>query len=351
MKILLNANYDHPLNQGGVSTFNRNIVKIFGERLSVLCYKTNKKRIHTQNFENIIEIYNINSFIKKIDNKILKNHLLYYTYIKNLKKIKPDVIIMNEPKDLKAINNENVKKILVQHMDYNIYIKYYYKGIHDLLIEKTKEEVDFFICLSEYNKKRFMKELNFPEKKIKVIRHMSEIEIKKDKKIKNKNLIMIARLENNSKRFDLAIKAMKKLSDFNLKIYGDGDKKFLKDIIKENNIKNVYLCGSTNQVKEKLDESGIYIMTSDYEGYPISLIEAMRRGLPIVLRNTFDAAPDIIKNNGILLKKKWNEDKFIEAVIKIYNNYEYYSENSKKLGERYNFEVIRKEWENLIKEL
>ena len=91
-------------------------------------------------------------------------------------------------------------------------------------------------------------------------------------------------------------------------------------------------------------------MTSDSEGYPISTIEAMRRGLPIVLRNTFDSASDIVIDNGVLLEKDWNEDKFVEAVRKIYDNYEYYSENSKKLGERHSSEVIKKEWDKLLME-
>lgn len=92
-------------------------------------------------------------------------------------------------------------------------------------------------------------------------------------------------------------------------------------------------------------------MTSDYEGYPITLIEAMRRGLPLVLRNTFEAAEDIVIDNGVLLNKEWNEDKFAEAVRKIYDNYEYYSENSKRLGARHNLEVIKKEWDKLFKEV
>ena len=91
-------------------------------------------------------------------------------------------------------------------------------------------------------------------------------------------------------------------------------------------------------------------MTSDYEGYPITLIEAMRRGLPIILRNTFDSAQDIVIDNGILLEKEWNENKFVEAVKKVYDNYEYYSENSKKLGKRHNFEIIKKEWDKLLME-
>ena len=92
-------------------------------------------------------------------------------------------------------------------------------------------------------------------------------------------------------------------------------------------------------------------MTSDYEGYPITDIEAMRRGLPIVLRNTFDSAPDIVQDNGILLDKEWDEDKFVEAVKKVYDNYEYYSKNSLKMGKRHDFEVIKKEWDKLFNNL
>ena len=92
-------------------------------------------------------------------------------------------------------------------------------------------------------------------------------------------------------------------------------------------------------------------MTSDNEGYPISTIEAMRRGLPIILRNTFEAAQDIVIDNGILLEKEWNEDNFIEVVRKVYNNYEFYSENSIKLGKRYDFKKIDNEWQNLVKDL
>ena len=92
-------------------------------------------------------------------------------------------------------------------------------------------------------------------------------------------------------------------------------------------------------------------MTSEYEGYPISTIEAMMRGLPIILRNTFESAPDIVQNNGILLDKEWDEDKFVEAVYKIYQNYDYYSKNAIEMGKRHTFETIKNKWLNFIKEV
>ena len=261
--------------------------------------------------------------------------------------LKSDVVILNWANEIKYVSRK-AKKILVQHINYEKYLKIYFNN--DVkLIEKCKKELDYFVFLSEYDKERFVKELNFPREKAVVIRHTCGMQICEKSKLKNKKLIMVCRLDNKHKRIDLAIHAMKKLQDFKLNIYGDGeDREYLENIIKENNLKNVILHGGTNQVKEKLDENGIFIMTSDYEGYPISTIEAMRRRLPIVLRNTFDAAPDIVQDNGILLDKEWNENKFVEAVRKIYDNYEHYSENSIKMGKRHDFEVIKKEWDKLL---
>ena len=351
MKILFIAEGCHPATQGGIQTFGRVLKKIYKKDLSFLAYAT-PKREKIFIVEDVIEIFTINIF-GKILNKLLKNKIRNYLIKREIERINPEICILRSPQNLKLIKNKNIKKILVQHTNFDIYIysNDYYGG-NDNLIDLSKNQLNYFIFLSKYDKERFLEELNFPVEKAKVIRHSCEIELLKEKKEKNKELIMITRLDNKYKRFDLVIKAMKKLPEFNLRIYGDGpDKKLLKNLIKEYQLKNVFLCGGTNKVKEKLDEAGIFVMTSDNEGYPISTIEAMRRGLPIILRNTFEAAQDIVIDNGILLEKEWNEDNFIEVVRKVYNNYEFYSENSIKLGKRYDFKKIDNEWQNLVKDL
>ena len=348
MKILLNTGYDHPLNQGGVSTFNRNIINIFSEEeLIVLAYYSSKLKLFDNNIKNLIEIYPQNRLFRSIDARVFKYKIRKYLTKKNIERINPRVCIFNSPNDLEIIKDNNkIKKILVQHINFDKYLEIYKKDRDNL--GRIIGSIDYFICLSEYDKKRFSSELDISLEKFKVIRHMSTIEMKNEKKEKNKVLIMIARLHNEQKRFDLAIKAMKKLPDFILEIYGDGDKNLLKEIINKNGIENVKLCGPTNKIKEKLDEAGIFVMTSDYEGYPMALIEAMRRALPLILRDTFDSAKDIVIDNGVLLEKEWNEDKFIEAVNKVYANYEFYSENSKKMGERHSFNIIKQKWNELF---
>lgn len=347
MKILFLADGCHPATQGGIQTFGRALKKMFEKNLIFLSYYTKNKKIFKVN--DVIEILSSNIIFRLID-KLLFRFPRNYMSKKWIKKINPDICILRSPQNLKILKNIECKKILVQHIRLDIYFKSesYYNNEKKLL-EKSKKDLDYFIVTSPKDKIKWINEYNFPENKVKLIRHSCELELKKEKKEKNKVLIMIARLDNNHKRFDLAIKAMKNLADFNLKIYGSGpDEEFLKNLIKENNLKNVFICGSTNKVKERLDEAGIFIMTSDYESYGISNIEAMRRGLPIIIRDTFEGASDVVINNGILLDKEWNEKEFCEGIKKIYNNYEYYSKNSIEMGKRHNLEVIKKEWEKLF---
>lgn len=81
---------------------------------------------------------------------------------------------------------------------------------------------------------------------MKNIRHSCDMEILLKQKNKSKKLIMVARLDNEFKRFDLAIKAMKKLPEFTLDIFadrvgGEQELNMLKNLAIENKIDNVFL--------------------------------------------------------------------------------------------------------------
>lgn len=349
MKILFLTEGNHPATQGGIQTFNRVMKKFFPEELCTLTKKLKSKYEKLYKIEDVIEVGSNKKFFISI-NKRLKNKIYLYLFYKKILEISPEICILNSPEELQYLKKfPNIKKILVQHTSFNRYLQVYFKNDKNL-IEKAKKELDYFVFLSYYDKIKFIKELNFPEKKAVVIRHTCELEILNCCKLKNKKLIMISRLDNKVKRFDLIIKAMKSLRDFSLNIYGDGaDKKYLENLIEENRLQNVFLCGATKQVAEKLDENGIFIMASDFEGYGITNIEAMRRGLPIILRNTFESAKDIIEENGILLGKEWNEDEFIKAVRKVYNDYDFYSKNSLEKAKNYDFDIIKNQWKELFK--
>ena len=351
MKILSFSRDGNPNCLGGIETFQRNLYKIFGEKILFLTFKTRRKKYF--NINNTIEIDINKSKIFNLLKNIIGRHKINFFIIKKyIKKEEIETVVLNFPRDIRYFYKLNCKKILVQHMNLKSYQELVFKN-QEKLLNMMRKHINYYVFLSKYDQEKFVKELNLDINKTKVIRHCCEVELLENKKQKNKRLIIIARLENKQKRLDLVIRAMKKLPDFTLEIYGAGsDEEIFRELIKQEKLEdNVFLMGATNKVKEKLDECSIFIMTSDHEGYPITSIEAMRRGLPIVLRNTFESAQDIIENNGILLEKEWNEDKFAEAVRKIYDNYEFYSKNAVEMGKRHNFEVIKFQWENLITDL
>ena len=351
MKILSFTRNGNPNFLGGIETFQRNLYKIFGENILFFTFKSDRKKYF--NIKNIIEIDINKSKIFNLLKNIIGRHRIHCYIIKNiLKEREIETVILNFPRDIKYFYNLNYKKVLVQHMSFDFYQNAVFKN-QDRLLKMMREHIDCFVFLSKYDQEKFVKELKLDINKTKVIRHCCEVELLEKEKPRNKRLIIIARLENNQKRIDLAIKAMKKLLDFTLEIYGAGsDEEMLNNLIKQEKLEdNVFLKGATNKVKEKLDECSIFIMTSDHEGYGITSIEAMRRGLPVILRNTFESAQDIIEDNGILLEKEWNEDKFAGAVRKIYDNYEFYSKNAVEMGKRHNFEIIKSQWKELIADL
>jgi glycosyltransferase involved in cell wall biosynthesis len=104
-------------------------------------------------------------------------------------------------------------------------------------------------------------------------------------------ILTVARLDNQKDHFTL-LKAfellIREIDNVSLWFVGDGPlMKELKRYVKENNIeKNVEFLGWQNNVKEFFLNSDIFILSSNREGFPYALIEAMSFGLPVVCTDT-----------------------------------------------------------------
>ena len=90
------------------------------------------------------------------------------------------------------------------------------------------------------------------------------------------------------KNFPLLISAVEALRarypDLILQIYGEGDqRKNLEDRIAAGNLSDVcQLMGRTADVESVLKETDLFVMSSDYEGMPNALIEALATGVPCI---------------------------------------------------------------------
>ena len=111
-----------------------------------------------------------------------------------------------------------------------------------------------------------------------------------------KNIISVCRLVDQKNIFEI-FKIAKNLKIYNFIVLGEG---YLidnaKNYIKKYNINNVYLLGNKRDVFKYLKESDVFLSTSLYEGHPISILEAMSIGMPIVASNVIGNV-DTIKNN------------------------------------------------------
>ena len=182
---------------------------------------------------------------------------------------------------------------------------YTFHGIHTLCLSRLNkflyifyenftgwlDDQKVFVSLSEKRQTKYLK--IFFDKNNCVInnstKQMPRINFNREKNnlkigIKNNknNIISICRLVDQKNIFEI-FNIAKNLKIYNFIILGDG---YLlekaKIYLQDNKITNVYLLGNTIDIYKYLYLSDLFLSTSLYEGHPISILEAMSIGLPIV---------------------------------------------------------------------
>lgn len=124
------------------------------------------------------------------------------------------------------------------------------------------------------------------------------------KKERGKYLLFFGRI-SEEKGISTLIHAIKNIPDITLKIAGTGP---LYDSLNHLNIPNVELLGfKQGKELEELIQNAMYVIVSSecYENNPLSIIEAMAMGIPVIGSN-IGGIPELINNekNGFLFKTK-----------------------------------------------
>ena len=182
------------------------------------------------------------------------------------------------------------------------------------------------IFVSNEAKNDFMKFYNHLENKLEVLNNFIDIDSIKAtsieeldvKKSKNKLFVFVGRLEDHSKKLIRALNLVKEIKDIDLWIIGDGpDKKKYEDYVKKNNIsKRVFFLGRKSNPYPYMNEADYVILTSDYEGFPVTYLEAIVLNKKII--TTIDVSDDAInmgKDYAFIVSK--DEKKMVEEVKEI----------------------------------
>ena len=135
-----------------------------------------------------------------------------------------------------------------------------------------------------------------------------------------KNIISVCRLVDQKNIFEI-FRIAKKLTDYNFLILGNG---YLyndaKKYIHINKLKNVYLLGNKEEIYKYLYISHLFLSCSLYEGHPISILEAMSVGLPIVASKVIGNCNTIKDNHSGLFYKLGDINDAVSCIEKIMRN-------------------------------
>lgn len=245
---------------------------------------------------------------KRIESFVKRN--VYYISVlrKQVRKYAPDVVVsfMSEPnyRNILATAGLPVKKIISVRCDP---VREYAGKLGRFMAKNLLPMADGCVFQTQDAK------IWFPEK----LQEKSRIivnAVKKDfyaveRKPVPGRIVTLGRL-SHQKNHKLLIDAFAMISpdypNAQLHIYGEGDlQKQLSDQIAQQNLTGkVCLMGPTANVEGVLAEADLFVLSSDYEGMPNALMEAMAAGVPCISTSCPCGGPEmLIRNheNGLLV--------------------------------------------------
>ena len=243
--------------------------------------------------------------------------------------------------DSYIMNSNANKKLIWVHTDLNFLYNNYklFKYRFDLT-KKKYDNFDNIVCVSDSIKKEFLKLM--PKKDDKTIVQWNIVDINKnngkypilDGKIK---LISVGRV-CNQKRFDKLVFVHKKLirDGLDVKTYlvGDGEEMdYIRSLAKKFKVTDSFIfLGKQLNVDSIIKQADLFVLTSDYEGLPTVLFEALEASVPFVgtkVCGTKDVANFIAPKNSCIITNN-NITDIYEGVVDALNG---------KVNKNFNFKI------------
>ena len=280
-----------------------------------------------------------------------------------LLKEKPDIVVSLYPSESSFIPEiqDGSKKVLELHYCKFFRLQYGRKGLLGLIDQwRTRQDerivrrFDKFVVLTNEDKGYWG---NLPN--LEVIPNAAKLVSKRYSDVKNKRVIAVGRLDYQ-KGFDRLIQVWElvqktgKYTDWNLDIFGQGEwKEWLQLLIDEKHLSDtLHINKPTNRIHEEYAKSSIIVMTSNYEGFGMVLVEAMACGVPAIAFDCQCGPKDIIQpgENGLLVRNGDIEG-LATAMMKLMDDEAYrqrLSDKAKGVISTYAEETVMKQWMTLF---
>lgn len=338
--------------------------KKFGYKVTIITteQKGKKPRYKLSDKVSIIDL-KIN-YLRKYSYFNFKNLIKVFKHFRELRKtikqINPDyVILLSDAFDYYLLPFITKSKILKE-----FHSSQYYNSIkrkENSFIKNIKFQIRDFIN-SKYN---YLVLLTSDEKKLFngnntiVIPNGIRNVFSGTALLENKTVISAGRIAP-VKNFEALIQTwdhvVKKYPDWQLKIFGEGEKEYvlsLKHLIEKLGLQNsICLCGATNDLRDKMLDASIYVMSSITECFPLVLLEAQACGLPIVSFDCPYGPRNIVSNkkDGLLVEDQ-NNYELAKALIQLISSKELRTKMGKLAKtnvQNFNKERIMNQWFALL---
>lgn len=177
---------------------------------------------------------------------------------------------------------------------------------------------------------------------------------------KKNEVLIVSRIEDNQKRITTALRIWqqieKRFPEWHLVLagYGNDETKVL-DYAKKLELNRFHFIGRTNDPRPLYASASIFMMTSCYEGFPMTLLESMQFGCVPIAFNSFSSIQDLIEKgkNGFLVQNG-NEEDFISKLSMLMNDKrqrQRISEQAVSTSQNFTIEKVVDKWEQLFKDL
>lgn len=239
-----------------------------------------------------------------------------------------------------------------EHTNPQITSDYRFQGVARKMAVKFADKM---VVLTKAAEQFYRYELDIKKEKIiQIYNPVSKFAAVNDKYNKeSKKIISVGRLsypKNFSLLVDIAAEVLPKYPEWSWDIYGSGEEYdgLLKKIKSKGLEGRVNLMGQVNNLYERYGEYAFQVMTSRYEGFPMSLIEGAANKLPLVSFDIETGPKEIIEDgeNGFLIEPE-NAPMMIKKIELLIENMplrEKMADQSFKLNERFSLDSVIERW-------
>lgn len=260
-----------------------------------------------------------------------------------------------------ATKGLKTRSLLSERADPSLKTKGWYKSLSSILInilESTKKTADFYVFQTKEAKSYYPKKAQ--KNSVVIPNPLPDKAIPEPYSDEREKIIVnVARLENIQKRQDVLIKAFaevnKALPEYELHLYGDGpDEEIIKKWASESSAKDkIKFMGVSRDVLNDIRDASLFVLSSDYEGIPNALLEALAVGLPCISTDCSPGGARVLIDsyeNGIIVPCG-DIEKLKDAMIEVLANKELQkkiSKNAVNVIEKFNKEKILNMWSAFI---